>query len=152
MRRLPMGRISSGAKGRRRMMVLIAGALALAVGPIGCGDDDEPEVDTVELQLINNTGQEGLEVYVGIEGVSERTYELNASGESYEDWTKVDYPFTSGLVVQFILYNQDGDELAAGSCEVSDAVTLDYARVDFFVGSVGCNCGFAGTTGCEPGS
>jgi hypothetical protein len=134
------------------MMVLIAGALALALGPIGCGDDDEPDVDTVELQLVNTSGLEGLEVYVGVEGVSERTYELDASGDTYEDWTKVDYPFTSGLVVQFILYDQDGDELAAGSCEVSDAVALDYARVFFSPGFVGCNCGFAGTTGCEPGS
>jgi hypothetical protein len=148
-----MHRNSSGSKGRRRMMVLFVGALALAVGPLGCSDgDDEPEVDTVELQLINNTGLAGLEVYIGIDGVPERTYELDESGEQYEDWTKVEYPFTAGLVVQFVLFNQAGDELAAGSCEVSDAVALDYARVDFYEGLVGCSCGFVGTTGCEPGS
>lgn len=147
-----MVRASSGSKGRRWLTFAVAGALVLAVGPLGCGDDDEPEVDTVELQLINYTGLAGLEAFVGIDGVSERTYELGQSGETYDDWTKVDYPFTSGLVVQFVLFNQDGDELAAGSCTVSDAVALDYARVDFFEGSVGCSCGFEGTSGCEPGN
>jgi hypothetical protein len=124
----------------------------LAVGPLGCGDDDEPEVDTSELQLINNTGLAGLEVYVSAEGIAERTYELNQSGETYEDWTKVDYPVTSGLSLLFILYNQAGDELATGSCEVSDAVELDYARVDFYTDLVSCSCGFVGTTGCQPGN
>jgi hypothetical protein len=152
LRRLPMDRISSGAKGRRRTLVLLAGALALALGPIGCGDDDEPEVDTVELQLINNTGLADLEVYIGGDGLPDRTYELDQSGEQYEDWTKVEYPLTAGIVMQFVLVNQAGDELARGSCTVSDAVALDYARVDFYEGSVGCSCGFDGTTGCEPGS
>lgn len=147
-----MVRWNSGSKGRRWLTFVVAGALVLAVGPLGCGDDDEPEVDTVELQLINNTGLAGLEVFIGVEGIPERTYELDESGETYEDWTKVDYPFTSGLVVQFVLFNQDGDELAAGSCTVSDAVALDYARVNFFEGLVGCSCGFEGTTGCQPGN
>jgi hypothetical protein len=147
-----MDRMSSGSKGRRRMLLTLAGALMLAVGPLGCGDDDEPEVDTVELQLINETGRADLEVYVAPEGVAERTYELDASGAVYADWTKVDYPLTAGIVVQFIVYEvPSGDEVAAGSCEVSDAVALDYARVSFGP-QVICSCGFVGTTGCEPGN
>lgn len=44
-----MDRMSRGAMGRRRMLRMVAGAVMLAVGPLGCGGDDEPDVDTVEL-------------------------------------------------------------------------------------------------------
>jgi hypothetical protein len=147
-----MDRMSSGSKGRRRMMLTLAGALVLAVGLLGCGDDGDSDVDTVELQLVNGTGRADLEVYIAPEGVAERTYELGASGAVYEDWTKVDYPLTNGIVVQFILYEvPSGDEVAAGSCTVSDAVALDYARVHFSP-QVICSCGFVGTSDCEPGN
>lgn len=147
-----MGRMTSSSTVRRWLTLTVAGALVLAVGPLGCGDDDEPDVDSVELQLINETGRADLEVYVAPEGVAERTYELDASGEEYADWTKVDYPLTAGITVQFILYEvPSGDEVAAGSCTVSDAVALDYARVSFFP-QVSCSCGFEGTTGCQPGN
>lgn len=85
------------------------------------------------------------------EGIAERTFELNPVGGS-DTWTKRDYPLTEGLVLQFIVYETpSGNELAAGSCKVSDAVELGYARV-MFGPEVMCSCGFEGTTGCSPGN
>jgi len=146
-----MDRMTSGSKGRWRMMLTLAGALVLAVGPLGCGGDDEPDVDTVELQLTNNTARADLRVYVAAEGIAERTFDLNPLGD-YDTWTKRNYPLTAGIVLQFIVYETpSGNELATGSCTVSDAVALDYARV-MFGPEVMCSCGFEGTTGCEPGN
>jgi len=137
----------------RNGLVLLGLVLLLGQFALTACDDGSDGGGEVELQVANETARSDLNARVTTPDITliEPLEEGPSSGR--DDWTLFDVDLDEGDVVQFSIRTDGGTEVAAGSCTVSDARSLTYARA-FYIGdaTVLCDCGFEGTTGCEPGS
>ncbi|MCU0621481.1 MAG: hypothetical protein MUC69_08270 [Gemmatimonadales bacterium] len=135
----------------RRGLVLTGLGLALGQTVLTACSDGSGSDNNVELQVTNETTRDDLNARVTTPDLTQIDALRAGPSDGRPDWTLFAVELAEGDVVQFSIRTDAGVEVAAGSCTVSDADFLGYARASYLGGTtVACDCGFEGTTGCEP--